>query len=216
LNYLGNTKLNRVVSTKITEEERNHLGVIANYLQSLGYIAKANTSEAIRFLLRTSMEWTSSLMDYQKARDVKTRQSNTSIARNPAMTFLGSSSSSNKTGDTDQPPSHGSNIPRGNISSTGNVRQSSHILGNSIEIRTSDDPIGNYNKFLAQKSAGSKTTRNQTGNTSDRIDNVIQPADPSVSQVGKNLTDASGPSLEFFGKYLRLKQSLGLTINSQF
>jgi hypothetical protein len=116
-----------------------------------------------------------------------------------------------------QPPSHGSNIPRGNISSTDNVRQSSHILGNSIEIRTSDDPIGNYNESLAQKiSAGSKSTGKQTGNTSGNINNIVQSSNSVVSEVGKNLTDASGPSLEFFGKYLRLKQSLGLTINSQF
>lgn len=215
MNYLGDAKLNRVVSTKITEEEHKRLGVIANSFQSLGYIVKANTSEVTRFLLRTSMEWTSSHMNYQKPRDVKTRQSNTSISRNPATTFLGSSSSSNKTGDTGQLPSHGSNIPRGNISSIGKAQHSNDIIGNNHETITNDTSFGNY-KSLAQKvSARSSNTRNQIKNISGNMNNIIQPSDLTASQVDKNLTDTRGPSLEFFGEYMRLKQLLGLTSNPQ-
>jgi hypothetical protein len=51
----------------------------------------------------------------------------------------------------------------------------------------------------------------QTGNTSGNINKIIQPSNSVVSEVGKNLTNAIGSSLEFFGEYVRLKQSLRST-----
>jgi hypothetical protein len=208
MNYLGDTKLNRVVSTKITEEEHKRLEVIAKYLQLLGYIAKANPSEAIRFLLRASMEWTSSHMNYRKARFVGKTQSSTSISRNPTTTSVGSASRIDKMGDTGQPLSHG-NIPRGNISSIGIAHESSEVLGNKNNNHTNDTTIRNYNKSLAQKvSVGSNNTRNQTENFSGNTNNIIQHSDSTVSQVDKSLTDVSGPSLETIGEYWRLLKQL--------
>ena len=88
--FISYSDINRVVSTKITDAEFNLFVIIAKYFQSRGYIAKANTSEATRFLLRASMEWASSRM---KAMDQIKSQGIVSESRNP-VTALGKSSAS--------------------------------------------------------------------------------------------------------------------------
>jgi hypothetical protein len=205
-----NSKLSKEVSTKITDEEHYLLGIIAKYCQSRGYIAKANTSEITRFLLRASMEWASSRM---KAMNQIKSQSIVSESRNP-VTALGKSSAStlDKTGDTGQGESHDSSISRGNISSTDSVRQSSDLHGNSIGILAPDAPTGYCKMPQAKVKVGSINTRNETGNAFGRINNVrSRPADSRVSQVDKNLTGVSGPSLELIGEYVEcLRQIPGL------
>ena len=49
-------------------------------------------------------------------------------------------------------------------------------------------------------SAGSTNTKNETGNAFGRINNVSQPTESGASRVDKNLTNVSGPSLEFMAK----------------
>jgi hypothetical protein len=189
----------------------------ARQYKSQGHIVKATLSEILRLILRVYIQYLLSHKSDQMAMGITRTQSNASILKNSAMTSLGSASTGDKTGDTGQRPSHGSSIPKGNISSIGSAQQSSDILVNNDEIITTDTSIGNYNKSLAQKvSAGSKTTRNQTGNTSDRINNIIQPSNSAVSQIDKNLTDARGPSLELIGELWRLKQLQRSTSNPQF
>ena len=178
MNSIKNSKLSRVVSTKVTHEEHDLLGLIAKYCQSRGYIAKATTSEIIRFLLKASMEWALSSMNHQKALNQITTQRTVRESRNP-VTALGKSIASalEKTSDIGQRQSQDSSISRTDIPSTGNAQQSNDVLGNSNQILTNDAYIGNYNKSLAQKvSAVSNKTRNQMGNTSCCINNVSRPA----------------------------------------
>lgn len=210
MDQVKNSKLSKEVSTKITEEEHYLLGKIAQYCHSRGYIAKANTSEVTRFLLRASMKWASSRMEAMN--QIKS-PSIVSESRNP-VTAIGMSSAStlDKTGDAGRRVSHGSSVSGSDISLTGIVPKSSDVNGNSIETLPANVPIGKLNMFLAQGvSAGSTNTENGTRNAFGRMNNVGRPADSRVSQVDKKLTDGSGPSLEFMGKYLEcLRQIPGL------
>ena len=52
MNNIENSKLTRIVSTKITDEEFNFLMRLARQYQSQGYIVKANPSEIVRLILR--------------------------------------------------------------------------------------------------------------------------------------------------------------------
>jgi hypothetical protein len=182
MNTIKNSKVSRVVSTKITDEEFNLLVIIAKYFQSRGYIAKANTSEVTRFLLRASMKLAKSRM---KALNQIKSQSIVSESRNP-VTSLGKSSAStlDKTGDTGRRQIHDRSISRGNMSSTDSVRQSSDMLGNSMEILPTNAPKGNHNMSLAQGvSAGSTNTDNETGNAFGRINNVSRPVARIYGQI---------------------------------
>ena len=138
MNHNENSKLTRVVSTKITDEEFNFFMRLARQYQSQGYVVKANPSEIVRLILRTFRQFLLSHKNDQFLLSLK----NT----NSAMTSVGSSSSMN----TSQRPSHGTSTPRGNKSSIGSAQQSSDILGNNDEIIANDTTIGNSNKSLAQ------------------------------------------------------------------
>lgn len=104
MNHTKDTKVRRVVSTKITQDEFVRLELIGPYLQRQGYISKANTSEALRFLLRASVEWTFTLMNHQKAMNNITTQSIASESRNPVMIVPGkiSTTTLDKTDDNVQ------------------------------------------------------------------------------------------------------------------
>ena len=162
MNHTQDTKVRRVVSTKITQDEFVRLELIGPYLQRRGYISKANTSEAVRFLLRASVEWTFTLMNHQKAMNNITTQSIASESRNPVMIAPGkiSTTTLDKTGDNVQRSSCDGSI----TSVRSSAQQSGTILGNNNEILTSDVPTGHYNISLSQKvRAGSINIRNQRG-----------------------------------------------------
>jgi hypothetical protein len=198
MNAIKNSKLSRVVSTKITDEEHKLLGIMAKDLQSRGYIAKAKTSEALRYLLRDSMNPT----------DQITTQTIVSESRNP-VTALGKSSTSAL--DKTVSVSRDSTISRGNISSPDSVQQSTDMVGNSIGILAPDAPKANCKMPQAQKLTGGSTNAEiKARNTFGSPNNVGRP-DLKVSQVDKNLTDGGSPSLEFMGKYLEyLRQIPGM------
>src|SRR4029078_4998183 len=94
MNQIKNSKLTRVVSTKITVEEFNYLMRIAGLYLSQGYIDKANPAEILRFILRLYMQYLHSHKSTPKEMDVKTTQSDLRVWRNPIMTSLGKSSAS--------------------------------------------------------------------------------------------------------------------------
>ena len=56
MKHIGDTKVTKVVSTKITDEEHQHLMSLAKHYHSLGYIAKPSISEYTRFALRKLMD----------------------------------------------------------------------------------------------------------------------------------------------------------------
>jgi hypothetical protein len=137
MNTIKNSKVSRVVSTKITPEEYNCLERIAKYCQSLGYISKATTSEITRFLLRAGMEWTSSHMNLRKAMNITTQ----GVARettNQQMKSRGniSASAQNEPGDTGHLTLYDSSTLKGNISSVVNIQQSNDMPRNRTKILT--------------------------------------------------------------------------------
>ncbi len=205
---MDQVKLSKVVSTKITEKEDYILGKIAQYFQARGYIAKANTAEVTRFLLRRSIKsFLMEAMSQIKSPSIVSESRNplTDLGKSPASTF-------DKNGETGQRQLHDSTVSRGNISSTGIVPKSGDINGNSIGILPTNTPKGKHNTFQVQGvSAGSTNTENETQNAFGHMNNISRPADSRVSQVDKNLTDVSGPSLEFMAKYWEyVRQTPGL------
>ena len=56
MKHIGDTKVTKVVSTKITDEEHQCLMRLAKHCHSLGYIAKPSISEFTRFALRELMD----------------------------------------------------------------------------------------------------------------------------------------------------------------
>ena len=192
MNSAENSKLSRVISTKVTHEEANFLMKIATQYKSQGYIPKATPSEICRFILRVYMRYLISHKSDPMARDTKTTQSNASMQTNPPIIAFKeiSPSSRHRTEDISQRVSHGDSISRNNISSIGSAQQSDSVHGN--------------NKYVDQIPTGSINTRNQTRDTSSRMNYVSQPANIfRPSQVEKNLNDIWWPpSLEYV-KYLR-------------
>ena len=57
MNQIKNSKLTRVVSTKITEQEFDFLMNLARQYQSQGHIAKATSSEILRLILRIYIQF---------------------------------------------------------------------------------------------------------------------------------------------------------------
>jgi hypothetical protein len=192
MNYIRDTKVSRVVSTKITPEY-NCLERIAKYCQSLGYISKATTSEITRFLLRAGMEWTSSHMNHRKAMNM-TNKGVASEITNQLMKSRGNSSASaqNEAGDTGHLPIH----DRKNKSSIVNIQQSSDIPHNRTRILTSDLQPGKFSSSLAQK---------------------VSLLDKLTQDLGGKMSNDDGPSLEKIGEYWSyLRQLPRPNYNTQF
>ena len=164
MNSAENSKLSRVISTKVTDEEGNFLMRIATQYKSQGYIAKATASEICRFILRVYMEYLISHKSDPMARDIKTTQSNASMQTNPPMIAFKeiSRSSRHRTEDISRRVSHGDSISRSNISSIGSAQQSDSVHGN--------------NKYVAQKIPIGSNNTIQMRDTSSRMNYVSQPA----------------------------------------
>jgi hypothetical protein len=101
-------KVTRLISTKITDEEYNLLHRIARNYKLRGYIAKANTSEISRFILRVYIQWAFSHTSDQTVMNQTMGHSN----GNSTVTMLGSNSvigsdESNKTRESTDAASHG-------------------------------------------------------------------------------------------------------------
>ena len=119
MNSAENSKLSRVISTKVTHEEANFLMRIAEQYKSQGYIPKATPSEICRFILRVYMQYLISHKTDPMASDIKTVQSPAGMQTNPPMIAFKeiSPSSRHRTEDISQRVSHGDSISRNNISS---------------------------------------------------------------------------------------------------
>jgi hypothetical protein len=151
MDEIKNSKLSKVVSTKITDQEYKNLQRIAKYYQSRGYISKAKISEVTRLLLRKSMKWELSIMNHQETMNKVVTQMDVSESKTPITPFgKNSASGLNENRDNGQRQSQHSDMYNSNASSKERAQLLIDILNKNTKILTSAPFPGSYNKSPAE------------------------------------------------------------------
>ena len=160
MDAIKNSKLSKVVSTKITDQEHKNLQRIAKYYQSRGYIPKAKISEATRLLLRKSMKGELSIMNHQETMNNVVTQNDVSESKIPITPFGKKSASGlNQNRDNGQRQSHHSDMYNSNASSKEKARLLIDILNKNTKIHIPSPSTGSYNKSPGEGLLAESETR---------------------------------------------------------
>ena len=175
MDEIKNSKLSKVVSTKITDQEHKNLQRIAKYYQSRGYISTAKISEVTRLLLRKSMKWELSIMNHQETMNSVVTPNYVSESRIPITPFgKNSASGLNENRDNSQRQSHHSDMYNSNASSKEKARLLIDILNKNTKIHTPAPSTGSYNKSPAEGLlADSQDTRSEARKALENLNNVV-------------------------------------------